>query len=303
MKIDRLLSIVLLLLNREKVTAPYLAGYFETSIRTIYRDIDTLCIAGIPIVSQQGTGGGYSLSPNFKMDRQVFTPDELLALITGLKGVESAFRDKTVSSAMEKVTALVPEIAGTEKSVVIDFSSWDRDSTHQEIMSALYRAVLSHRRVRFEYANLQNETTERTVEPIQLMFKMSAWYLLGFCLLKNNYRFFRVSRIHKPVVLDETFREHDPASINMDTEWRSAPPVELHLRFPEEARGRLFGRFPEQGIKYNDDGTIEVRVVYPLDEWVYGLLLGFADIMEVLSPESVRNELLRRTGIFREKNA
>ena len=303
MKIDRLLSIVILMLNRNKVTAPELAEYFETSVRTIYRDIDTLCLAGIPVVSQQGLGGGYSLMPNFKMDRQVFTSDELMALITGLKGVQSAFKDLTVSSAVEKVRALVPETAAAEKPVIIDFSPWDSDARKQEDMSVLYRAVLSKRRVRFEYSNLQNETTLRTVEPVRLLFKGAAWYLSAYCLLRKDYRFFRILRIHNPVLLNETFPEHHPDETTMDMEWKSAPPAELHLRFPEEARGRLFGRFPDSSITENPDGTLEVRVLFPLDEWVYSILLSFADTVEVLNPAAVRKELLRRTENFIKNNS
>ena len=122
MKIDRLLSIIVLMLNRDRITALELARYFDTSIRTIYRDIDTLSIAGIPVVSHQGSSGGYSLLPNFKMDRQIFTSDELPALMTGLKGVESVFKNMTVFSTLEKVKALVPETVNADKTVIIDFS-------------------------------------------------------------------------------------------------------------------------------------------------------------------------------------
>ncbi|RPJ08967.1 MAG: YafY family transcriptional regulator [Spirochaetaceae bacterium] len=303
MKIDRLLSIVLLLLNRGKVTAPELAEYFETSIRTIYRDIETLCIAGIPVISQQGTGGGFSISPNFKMDRQVFTSSELLALITGLKGVQSAFRDPSVSAAIEKVKALVPEAVTADKSVVIDFSTWDYNTTQHERMSVLYKAVLSRRLVKFEYANLQNETTTRTVEPIRLYFKGSAWYLLSFCLLKSDYRFFRVSRIHDPVMLEKTFKPRPDEEKTQGMEWRTKPGARLLLKFPADARGRLFGKFDDNQIKANPDGTLQVTAVFPTDEWVYGLLLGLADVVEVLEPAEIRNELLRRTGIFFKINS
>jgi len=303
MKIDRLLSLVIYLLNRDKTTAVELARVFETSVRTIYRDLDTLSLAGIPVVSRQGTGGGVSLMPQFRLDRQVFTSNELLALMAALRGVETALGDKDISHALEKVKTLAPA-TGSPSGIEIDFSSWEDPERFREVLSLFYGAIRKHRVIRFEYVNLKSELRQREVEPVRLFFRGSAWYLFGWCRSRKDYRFFRLNRIQSPTLTGEVFKERIIDSHGGDYErfWVRGETTEIVIRVPESARGRLFGRLEESCLRREKEGFLDATLHFPLDEWVYGWLMGIADVIEVISPAFVRDELLRRVDCFAASN-
>jgi predicted DNA-binding transcriptional regulator YafY len=299
MKIDRLLSLVIHLLNHEKTTAVELSKVFETSVRTIYRDLDTLSLAGIPVLSRQGSGGGVSLMPQFRLDRQVFTSGELLALVSALRGVETALGDKNISQALEKVKTLAPA-AGGGSEIEIDFSSWEDPEKFRAVLSLFYNAIRKHRVVRFEYVNLKGELRKRDVEPVRLFFRGSAWYLFGWCRSRKDYRFFRLGRIQSPDFTGEVFKEHKIDTLGTDYEqfWVRGEETEIVLRIPEGQRARLFGRLEESALKNTGDGCLEAVIHFPLDEWVYSWLMGIADVITVVSPAFVREELLRRAQSF-----
>lgn len=153
MKIDRLLSIVLLMLKKEKITAKELATYFETSVRTIYRDIETLCLSGIPIISEQGSGGGYSLIEGFTIDKHYFKPEEILTLIAGLKGMETVFEDKHITQTIEKISSLSKKNQNPE-SIDIDFFGWREAGRVRSNVQLIYKAISKCRLLNFTYTNL-----------------------------------------------------------------------------------------------------------------------------------------------------
>lgn len=295
MKIDRLLSIVIYLLNHDKTTATELSRVFEASVRTIYRDLETLSLAGIPVMTQQGSGGGVSLMPQFRLDRQVFTPGELMALVSALHGVGTALDDSAVNRALDKVRTLAPA-SGAVSGIEIDFSGWEEPERFRALLSLFYNAINRRRVMRFEYVNLKGEFRRRDVEPVKLFFRGSAWYLLGWCRSRKDYRFFRLGRIQSPELTGELFREHTDLDLtgNPDQYWTREDPVEIVFRFPEADRARLFGRIGEDCLSPDGEGWLRASVRFPLDEWVYGWLMGIADVITVVSPVFVREELLRR---------
>jgi predicted DNA-binding transcriptional regulator YafY len=302
MKIDRLLSIILLLLNKEKVTAPELASYFETSVRTIYRDIETLCLSGIPIVSEQGAGGGYSLMPGFTMNKQVFKPQEILALIAGLKGMESFIDNKNIKQTFEKVSCL----GGHQKETIdINFFGWGESEGIKQNVQLIYRSISNSRIISFDYTNLNGETIFRQTEPYKLFFRGSHWYLMAFCLVKNDYRFFRISRIQKLKLESGIYtpREISLRDWNPKDSITDERPAELiHLRVSPMGVSRAKEYFSSENIKEISDGYIEIKIHYPRDEWVYSYLLGYGDTVEILEPVELRDELIKRSKKFIEKN-
>jgi len=299
MKIDRLLSILILLLKKEKVTAPELAAYFETSLRTIYRDMEALSLAGIPLCSEQGSGGGYSLMPGFTLDRQVLKVDEMLALMAGLKGLQGLDEDKHIRQTYEKVQALAPQERDT---LEIDFFGWDEGNHLQTMVRMLRKAISQNQLVGFHYTNLQGISVYRETEPHKLFFRGSHWYLLAWCRLRSDFRFFRISRMEKLSLLPKTFtpRETDSSKDNwpLSGPGNPHPPSNIHLRIKKEGWLKARDFFSEDNIILQQEDYMEVKVPFPVDEWLYSYLLGYGSSLRVLDPPELRQELLRRAGDF-----
>ncbi|WP_105617148.1 helix-turn-helix transcriptional regulator [Vallitalea okinawensis] len=290
MKLDRLLAIVMLLLNKERITAQELSERFEVSIRTIQRDIDAICMAGIPIVAQRGQQGGYGIIDTYKVDKSFFTYDEIQVLLASLKGVTKAYDDPNLKMIMEKIMTLQENEGNWH--VEMDFSPWGISKEQKQRLEDIRNALSSKRVLRFEYINANGETSIRTVEPGSMLLKINTWYLYGFCKLRDDFRLFKISRIRHLEVQDEicdSDRVYKPYTFHYD----SRPIVELKLRFEKSALNRLDDYFELDDMKIKDD-LIDITVTYPLDEWIYSTLLSFGDQVEVLEPDHVRQEIQKR---------
>ena len=195
MKIDRLIGILSILLQKEKVTAPELAEMFEVSKRTINRDIDDLCRAGIPIVTSQGTGGGISIMDGYRMDRTILSSKDMQMIMAGLRSLDSVSGSNYYSRLMEKIKAGSTEFVSGSESILIDLSSWNKDSISPKI-ELIQDAIELGKTVKFEYYSPKGNS-EREIEPYYLIFKWSSWYVYGYCLLRNDFRLFKLNRMTK----------------------------------------------------------------------------------------------------------
>lgn len=185
MKTDRLLGILTVLLRQDKTTARELAQKFEVSKRTIVRDVQALCLAGFPVLTEQGAGGGISLMEGFTLDRTLLTAKELRAVLTGLKSLDSVSGDNKYRTLMQKLGASAPETLAAGEHVLIDLSSYYKQSLAPKI-SLLQAGMENSYRVRFSYLNRGGES-ERVVEPYYLIFQWSSWYLYAYCEARQGY--------------------------------------------------------------------------------------------------------------------
>ncbi len=199
MKLYRLLSIVILLLNRERVSAAEFAEYFEVSQRTIYRDIETICQAGIPIIAYQGVNGGFGIMDNYVLDKYLLTPGEISSIVTALKGVTATLEDQHLMDVIEKILALIPdkdkEKLQNQEHIILDFHPWGTSKAERNKVNQLKRAIESIQIASFSYTNAQGINLNRQVEPMVLVLRGYSWYLFGYCLLKNDYRLFKLARM------------------------------------------------------------------------------------------------------------
>ena len=271
MKIERLLAITVMLLNRRKVTATELSQHFGVSVRTIYRDFDTLNSAGIPVISQQGFEGGYGIPENYKLSRQLLTYDDMVSILTTLKGVNNTLNNSDIAAIIEKISTLIPaekkEIYKQQlNSFIIDLSPWGEDHL-SSLIEPVHRATEDSQILQISYTNSQGEKTERKVEPHALVLKNFSWYLLAFCKMKNGFRVFRLSRISTPVILNQQFirKDIDPLSY-FKPDADSRQPVQLHLRFSENVRFRIEESFLHDQIFQVSDSKIELKVNLPADD-------------------------------------
>ena len=303
MKIDRLLAITMLLINRDRVNAHDLAKQFEVSPRTIYRDIDAINQAGIPVVSYQGKDGGFGVMESYRIDRQVLSAREIYTLITTLKGVCRAVEDRKMDRMLEKIQSLVPSkelpVLRNDKTIFIDVSPWTGRPSEQEKLRLINEAIDRGRLLAFEYLNARGEVTIRKVEPMAIILKEYLRYFYGYCRLRGDYRLFRLSRLSNPRILDEAFTRRE---MHLDEfSWQSweneAPPmIRVELRFAEDVRVKVMDSFEQERIRREEDGCLLVTGFFPDGDWLYGMILSYGGSVEVLAPIGLREEIKERAG-------
>jgi predicted DNA-binding transcriptional regulator YafY len=297
MKLERLLAITMLLINRKRITAAELADYFEVSVRTIHRDIDAINRAGIPIVAYQGVNGGFGIMDNYKIDRQVLTADDINSMIIALKGAATSLDDQKFASTIAKLKILAPEPeVKTLKpdQLILDFSPWGGNRIQQAKVDLIKKAISEEMLINFKYTNYQGEVNNRQVEPMALVLKGFTWYFYGYCRTKEDYRLFRLSRIRDVRTLAEKFerREKNLEDLSWEQQWQPKHSVKLRLRFAPRLRAVIEDYFDAENVREGVDGFLVVETELPDDEWSYHYILNYGEGVEVLEPQYIR-EIIR----------
>ncbi|MCL1787996.1 MAG: YafY family transcriptional regulator [Defluviitaleaceae bacterium] len=285
MQVNRLFDIIYILLNKKTATAKELAGRFNVSTRTIYRDVDTLSLAGIPIYTEKGKGGGISLLPDFVLNKSILSDreqDEILSALQGLSLIQSG----DTGQVLQRLSGIFNKTA--TKWLEVDFSDWS--FTGGEVFEHLKNAILERKIARFDYYSTYGEKTHRHIEPMQLWFKSRAWYIKGFCLAKQDMRLFKLSRIRNLTIAGDTFAERDLLAPRPAAEAapRAGKDVALRLHISQEMTYRVLDEFADDMVEKQPDGSFMVNVTWPEDEWVYGYILSYGRHMKVLSPEYIQ---------------
>ncbi|MCI8494209.1 MAG: YafY family transcriptional regulator [Lachnospiraceae bacterium] len=287
MQIERLVQMVFYIVNHGHVTAKQLSRHFHVSTRTIYRDINTLTIAGIPILSAKGTGGGISLMDGYTIDKSLLSKEEQQSLFQGLQ-ILQATKYPNAEMAMNKIGAVFRN-AFESKWLDVDFSYWGSEETEKIKISDLQLAILTKHVITFFYFNSELKQSERTVEPLRLVFKSHAWYIVGYCRRKEELRIFRLSRIKHLQILPDIFERELPPDYSLTSECK----VECHiphlkLKFSPKIAHRLFDEFQEDQVCLCEDGNYYVSVPFALNNWTFHYLLSFGKYVEILEPEEAR---------------
>ncbi|WRS28702.1 YafY family protein [Oscillospiraceae bacterium MB08-C2-2] len=285
MQINRLFEMVYLLLNRENITAGEMARYFEVSTRTIYRDVELLSSAGIPVYMTKGKGGGISLLPDFVLNKTVLTEEEKADILSALHAVDSVRLEKT-NSAVKKLSSLFG--SADHDWVEVDFSGWAKGEEEALAFTALKNAILEKHTVEFFYHS-GARSIQRTVEPLKLCFKGQGWYLYAYCRVRNDYRFFKLRRIKNLAILEEQFDRKKPEKIFDGSKLFQDNFVTITLNFSKEMAYRVYDEFPE--YKLMPDGSFEAKLTMPRGEWVYHYLATFGEHCEVLEPADIRLQI------------
>jgi predicted DNA-binding transcriptional regulator YafY len=292
MRIDRLFGIVYFLLANGTATAGELARRFEVSKRTILRDVDALSMAGIPVYTSQGKGGGIALLDSYVLNKAAVSDEEQNQILFALQSLSAAGQGDA-EQILLKLRAIFDKV--TADWIQVDFSRWGNGKADNERFETLKRAIIGKQAVRFTYASSYGQTTERSVYPLRLVFKSRAWYLQGFCLLKQDYRTFRISRMAALELLTESFADKklNPPPVAA-SENPSAALIKFKMVFSPCSAYRVYDEFDGSDIETLEDGFMLVETELPEDEWIYGFLLSFGASVRVLEPRSVRERLLEK---------
>ena len=297
MAVDRLIGILAVLLREERVTAGQRADRFEVGVRTVRRDIDRLCRAGIPLRTERGSGGGVSIMEGYNLDRTLLTDADRGAILAGLRSLDSVSGTGYYRQLMEKLPPAA-ESAGDD-CVVIDLASWYGPALAPRL-AELKEACAGRRVVTFRYCAPGGESF-RTVEPNKLVFRWSSWYLHGWCRDREEWRLFKLSRMLELTVREERFVPR-PAPWPITPVERIYPDaLQAAVRFAPEARWRLVDEYGAESFTWEPDGTLLFRRGFPDREELLRWVLSFQDQAELLEPEELRRELGRRLKKFSEK--
>lgn len=284
MAADRLFQILYALLAKGSVTATELAKHLEVSTRTIYRDIETLSSAGIPVYATQGKGGGISILDNYVLQKSLISEAEQQQILFAIKGLASTSIIDT-DKLLEKLGALFQK-QDTDW-IEIDYMRWGNEQPDRRKLELLKTGILTKRCLSFDYFNAEGLRSTRKVKPRKLLYKSKAWYLQAFCMDKQDYRTFKASRIQNPTLLSERFEElPDLVATPQETAARSN--VELTLKFAPSTAYRIYDEFDDSCVEKQPDGSFIVNVVFPFDNWVTGWLLSFGASVEILEPAPLR---------------
>ena len=293
MKTDRLYAITLYLLNHGKTSAAELAKHFEVSVRTIQRDMDSLCQAGIPVYATTGSSGGYEITDTFQMNNQLMSKEDFAYIATALQGLKTVTKDRQAAAILEKISTLSTQ---NDTGMILDFSVLREGD--ERLLQKLQSAVLNKQTLRIVYTNNGGETKTHHLEPIAVIYRWYAWYLLAYSREKKDYRTYKLVRMNEVQVTGEDFeKEHKSAeSILSDSDNSlktnmSTTRVLLHCtkgavhRIKEYLHGKV--------IEALEDGSFLVELyVVESEHWWIGTLLSLGVGVMVLEPEHIRKRIV-----------
>jgi len=287
MKLDRLIGILTILLQSDKSTAPELATRFGVSRRTILRDIDTLGLAGIPVVTTQGEGGGISIMEGYKIRNSVLTAEELGALVAGLKGIDSVSKQSRFEGLMAKLAPSGAAISLREP-VIIDLASYYKGQLTGKI-ELIKRAVLETRLIEFDYYYEKGEN-HRCIEPYFVIFQWSSWYVFGFCQARRDWRMFKLLRLWNLSLCDEHYTPRGIPPERLDWGAHFTDDIKLVAVFEKSERYKLIESYGLDCYTETAEG-LHMEIAFTNHDVLLGWLLGFGGNVRVLEPKSIADDV------------
>ena len=288
MKIDRLIGILSILLQRDKVTSQELAEKFEVSRRTILRDIESINTAGIPIVSEQGQGGGISIMEGYKIERTLLSSDDMQAILSGLKSLDSVSGTNRYRQLMEKLSADDMTSVNVDNHIIIDLSSWDKSAIADKI-ELIKHAIEQRHIITFRYFSPSGES-KRRIEPYHLIFQWSAWYVWGYCTEREDYRMFKLTRMTELVITDDRCEDRVVPEYTSDKLRHTKGEIRAAVKFDTSVKWRIIDEFGADFLKYDDSGDLVMEFTWSDKHSFFNYILTFGDSAEIVSPPEYRQE-------------
>ena len=300
MKVDRLVSIIMTLLDKKRMGAQELADMFEVSPRTIYRDIDAINLAGIPIRSISGVGGGFEIMPEYKVDKKIFSTSDLSAILMGLSSLSNMVRGDELVNTLAKVKSFIPASKANDieikiNQICVDLSPWSGNINIQPYLQMIKAALEDYKLLSFEYIAHHGNRSVRTVEPYQLVSKSGHWYFYGYCYNRSDYRLFRLSRMSGLQIKQETFVPRDYQKPILDFEKIiETMQIEIKIRIHSSVLDRVLEFCTYDHFLPDGDEHYIVNFPFIENEYYYDILLSFGDKCECLEPLHIRAKMKQK---------
>jgi predicted DNA-binding transcriptional regulator YafY len=298
LKIDRLMGILTYLLQHDTSTAPELAERFEVSRRTILRDIDTLSQAGIPVYTTQGGGGGVAIMPEYKIDTNVLTADELQNIIVGLKSLGSVTNTSHIEQLIQKLSPKQNAMVSLKNHILIDLSSFYKDSLSEKIR-LINQAITDWRLIEFDYYYPKGKT-RRKIEPYFIQFKWTSWYVYGYCTKRQDFRLFKLNRLWDITLSEEHFSRRQFPADAADHDEIFPDPYNAKLLFDKNVRWRLIEDYGLDCFTETDEGLL-LDLKYTNRDYIKSWIFSFGESVTVLAPDDFKEEMKKSVAIMCEK--
>lgn len=288
MKSNRLFQIIYLLLEKKTITAPELAKRLSVSVRTIYRDVEAISMAGIPVYSVSGNGGGISLMPEFKLDKAFLSDEEWRQIIFALQSL------KVSDESVEKLLSKIRGLSGKKEQnwLEVDFSRWGHKKDDTDKFNLLKQAVIQKIVIQIVYYDAQGKRSCRKLKPVKLLFRNANWYLCGFCMLAEDYRCFKISRIAHIVLTEEQFEEDFGQIPDLEADDKENV-IPLRFRIDDKEAHRAYDEFGSENIKKQEDNSVILSCSLPFDNWLFTYILSYGIHIEILEPVWLKEEIRR----------
>lgn len=299
MKIDRLIGMLAILIQQEKVTAPFLAEKFEVSRRTINRDIEDICKAGIPIVTTQGRNGGISIMEGYRMDRTLLTSKDMQSILAGLRSLDSVSGTNKYQQLMAKLSVGNSDILTSNNHIMIDLSSWYKEALAPKI-ELIQEAIERREKIKFIY-HAQKGETRRRIEPGLLIFQWSSWYVWGYCCTRKDFRLFKLNRMVDLEAVEEQCKERQMPVPDLSLQGVYPVSIQVKALFEMQLKWRLVDAYGENSFTEQADGRLLFSHGFMDKENLFEWILGFGDCVELIEPKELRKELYSITSKINQK--
>lgn len=294
MKIDRLIAIIMLLLERDKVSAKDMANMFEVSTRTIYRDLESINQAGIPILSTSGPGGGVEILKTYKIERRLFSVADITTLLMGLGSIRSSMPNEEIIGTLAKIEGMIPpdrekEFNFRAGQIKIDIVPWLSSGGLSDKIEMIRESLDMYRILSFDYKDFKNQNSDRKIEPYRLLAKGEDWYVQGYCLMRKDFRTFKLLRMDNICLTDETFEIRDFPAERMDApNFNDIRLVPGKIRLHKDIKDKIISRFGEDCLIADGADHYIANIHFPIDDMACCYLLGFGSKCECLEPVEMR---------------
>ena len=294
-KLARLFEIVQILLTEKKVTAEKLARHFEVSKRTIYRDIETLTLAQIPVYSEKGRYGGIGLIKNFTIDKSFLSQNEQNEILFALQSLNAVQYSKN-NVTLTKLNSIFNRKA--DDWIEVDFSRYGENDSI--LFEKIKNSILEKKVIEFIYFNTKGKNSKRTVEPLKLWFKEKAWYLFAYCHKKKDIRQFKIARIKNLELTCEHFERELKKEDLKNQNNMNGKGTKIVIEIDKSQAYRVYDEFFEENIAKKENENFEITTEIFENEWLYGYLLSFGEHLKVLKPARIREILAKKIEKMRE---
>ena len=291
MKNDRLFRILYILLEKGFITAPELASQLEVSVRTVYRDVEALSMAGVPLCTTAGKGGGISLMSGYALDKALFSDEEQDQILFALQSLKAT--DQKVDNLLLKLNGVFKK--QNSSWIEVDFSRWGLGRVDNQRFEIVKNAILQKRVLGILYCGMSGEFSERMIKPFKLIFKDKSWYLQAICMKAEDYRLFKVSRILEIQETDRYFSEDFEDAPRLEIDMPPGLGTRIKLLFSPAVAFRVYDEFDRSCIEKQPDGSMLVTVYFPSDDWVIGYILSFGADVDILEPPELKQGLIAYT--------
>ncbi|WP_339217551.1 YafY family protein [Paenibacillus sp. FSL W7-1332] len=287
-KVERLISIIMILLKKDIVSTKEFAQLFNVSKRTILRDMETLSLSNIPIYSVHGIHGGYGIMDEYKVDKRLLSSSDLENILTALGGLEQILISEEVEVTIKKIEAMVSPLS-LKGSVRLSFYDWEGRSEILQTLKTCQESILGKKLISFDYIDKNGMITNRIVEPYQLHYSETSWYLKGFCLHRQSYRAFKLSRIDNLNMNEDTFKPRDYA-LEQETTRYQPQLVAIKALISPSIKDQFIERYGRKSISIYNSEYFLATIYVPQNHIGFQFLAGFGTNLEIVEPESYVEE-------------